>query len=83
MIGKALYRSHASMDVDYELSNPTLNAVVDGAFKAGALGARLVEGGFGGAAVALIRRAQAEMTAATITQIMIDEGHTPPTFSMI
>jgi galactokinase len=83
MIGKALYRSHASMDVDYELSNPTLNAVVDGAFKAGALGARLVEGGFGGAAVALIRRAQSEMTAATITQIMIDEGHTPPTFSMI
>ncbi|MGC4175619.1 galactokinase [Demequina sp.] len=82
-IGKALYRSHASMEVDYEMSNPELDAVVDGAFQAGALGARLVEGGFGGAAVALIRRAQAETTARLISESMVASGHKPPTFSMI
>ena len=82
-IGKALYRSHASMEIDYELSNPELDAVVDGAFRAGALGARLVEGGFGGAAVALIRRAQADSTARLISEAMVAAGHQAPTFSMI
>jgi len=82
-IGKALYRAHASMEVDYDMSNPELNAVVDGAFRAGALGARLVEGGFGGAAVALIRRAQAETTARLITAEMVAAGYDAPSFSMI
>jgi galactokinase len=82
-IGKAMYRSHASLDSDYELSNPTLNAVVDGAFKAGALGSRLVEGGFGGAAVALVRRAEADRAARLITRMMADEGYAAPSFSMI
>jgi galactokinase len=82
-IGKALYRSHASMEVDYEMSNPELDAVVDGAFRAGALGARLVEGGFGGAAVALIRRAQAQTTARLISEWVVEAGHPAPSFSMI
>jgi len=82
-IGKALYRSHASLEVDYELSNPEINAVVDAAFRAGALGARLVEGGFGGAAVALIRRAQADVTARLITQSMTEAGYSAPSFGMI
>ena len=63
--------------------NPELNAVVDGAFRAGALGARLVEGGFGGAAVALIRRAQAETTARLIAEEMVAAGYDAPSFSMI
>jgi len=82
-IGKAMYRAHASMEVDYDMSNPELNAVVDGAFRAGALGARLVEGGFGGAAVALIRRAQAQTTAQLITDEMVGAGYDAPSFSMI
>ena len=82
-IGKALYRSHASLEVDYGLSNPEINAVVDAAFRAGALGARLVEGGFGGAAVALIRRAQADVTARLITQAMTEAGYSAPSFGMI
>ena len=82
-IGKALYRSHASLEVDYELSNPETNAVVDAAFRAGALGARLVEGGFGGAAVALIRRAQADVTARLIAEAMTDAGYSAPSLGMI
>lgn len=82
-IGKALYRAHASIEIDYELSNPVLDAVVDGAFRAGALGARLVEGGFGGAAVALIRRVDAQRTAELISRAMVEGGLPTPTFSMI
>jgi len=82
-IGKALYRAHASLEVDYELSNPEVDMVVEGAFRAGALGARLVEGGFGGAAVALVRRAQADSMARAISALMVDAGYAAPTFSMI
>lgn len=82
-VGKALYRSHASLDVDYEVSNTQLNTVVDGAFGAGALGARVVEGGFGGAAFALVRRAAVESTARHINQTMLDAGYPAPTFSLI
>jgi galactokinase len=82
-IGKAMYRAHASLEIDYELSNPRLDRVVDSAFRAGALGARLVEGGFGGAAVALVRRVAAERTAALIAESMVEAGYEPPTFSMI
>jgi len=79
-IGKALYRSHASLEVDYDVSSPELNAAVDAAFRAGALGARLVGGGFGGAAIALVRKTQAETTARHIAQGMVDAGFAAPTF---
>ena len=82
-IGKALYRSHASLEVDFEVSGPELNAAVDAAFRAGALGARLVGGGFGGAALALVRRAQAERTAMLISESMVAAGYAEPTFLMV
>ena len=82
-IGKALYRSHASLALDYEMSNPMLDAAVDGAFRAGALGARIVEGGFGSAAFALVRKAQTETTARHINQAMVEAGYPPPTFSLV
>jgi galactokinase len=79
-IGKALYRSHASLEVDFDVSGPELNAAVDAAFRAGALGARLVGGGFGGAAIALVRKTQAESTARHIAQGMVEAGFAAPTF---
>lgn len=82
-IGKALYRSHASLEVDYEVSGPELNAVVDAAFRSGALGARLVGGGFGGAAFALVRRAQAERTARLIADAVVAAGFAEPSFLMV
>lgn len=57
-IGKAMYRSHASLDQDFDLSSDLLNATVDAAFEAGALGAHLTGWGRGGAVVALVRRAE-------------------------
>ena len=82
-IGKALYRSHASLEVDFDVSVPEINAAVDAAFRAGALGARLVGGGFGGAAIALVRRAQAERTAEIIAEAIVEAGFAAPTFLMV
>lgn len=53
-IGELLVASHASMRDDFEISVPELDTAVDAALNAGALGARMTGGGFGGAAIALI-----------------------------
>ncbi len=53
-IGDLLTASHASMRDDFEISVPELDLAVETALAAGALGARMTGGGFGGAAIALI-----------------------------
>jgi galactokinase len=54
-IGPLLTASHQSLRDDYEVSSPELDATVDAALSAGALGARMVGGGFGGCAIVLCR----------------------------
>ena len=46
--------SHRSQSADYAVSLPEIDALVDAALAAGAIGARLTGGGFGGSIVALI-----------------------------
>ena len=53
-IGAILDASHASMRDDFEISTPELDLAVETANAAGALGARMTGGGFGGSAIALI-----------------------------
>ena len=53
-IGPLLTASHASLRDDYEISCPELDAGVDSALAAGALGARMIGGGFGGSLIALV-----------------------------
>jgi len=52
-LGELLSASHRSLRDDYEVSTPDLDRLVDLAMAAGALGARLVGGGFGGSIIAL------------------------------
>jgi galactokinase len=59
-LGSLFLASHASLRDDYEVSTPTLDAVVAAAFEAGALGARMTGGGFGGSVVAVAKRADAD-----------------------
>ena len=54
-IGDLLVASHSSMRDDFEISCPELDTAVDAAVRAGALGARMTGGGFGGSAIALAR----------------------------
>ena len=53
-IGPLLDASHRSMRDDFEISVPELDLAVDTAIAAGAVGARMTGGGFGGSAIALV-----------------------------
>jgi galactokinase len=53
-VGRLLTASHQSMRDDFEISTPALDLAVDVALDAGALGARMTGGGFGGAAIVII-----------------------------
>ncbi|HMD92752.1 MAG TPA: galactokinase [Trebonia sp.] len=55
-IGPLLTASHSSMRDDFEISTPALDLAVDVALDAGARGARMTGGGFGGAVIALVPR---------------------------
>jgi galactokinase len=59
-LGDLFAASHASLRDDYEVSTPTLDLVVDAALSAGALGARMTGGGFGGSVVVLAERDQGD-----------------------
>jgi galactokinase len=59
-LGLLLNASHASLRDDYDVSCPELNAAVNASLSAGALGARMVGGGFGGSAIALIKANQTQ-----------------------
>lgn len=52
-LGGMFTSSHASMRDDFEISSAELDLAVDTALEAGALGARMTGGGFGGSAIAL------------------------------
>ena len=65
-LGHLLNASHASLRDDYDVSCPELNTAVDAAITAGALGARMVGGGFGGSAIALIKASHTQETIKSI-----------------
>jgi len=53
-LGRLLDASHASLRDDYEVSTPAVEAAVERVRRAGAVGARIVGGGFGGHVLALM-----------------------------
>ena len=53
-IGKLLTEGHASLRDDFEVSWPQADAAVDVAIEAGAYGAKMIGGGFGGSVLALM-----------------------------
>ena len=53
-LGPLMAQSHASLRDDYEVSTPAVEAAVQRLKEAGALGARIVGGGFGGHVLGLL-----------------------------
>ena len=53
--GEIVTAAHISLRDNYTVSCPELNLAVDTALKFGALGSRMIGGGFGGSAIALIK----------------------------
>ena len=54
-LGELLNASHQSLKNNYEVTGEHLDAIVESALIAGAVGARMTGGGFGGCAIALIK----------------------------
>jgi galactokinase len=66
--GRLLFESHASLRDDFEVSVPEIDILVELARDAGAFGARLVGGGFGGSILALTDVDGAAGLVAAVTQ---------------
>jgi galactokinase len=65
-LGELLNASHRSLRDDYEVSTAELDRLVELSGAAGALGSRLVGGGFGGSVIALTPRGRARDLAAEV-----------------
>ncbi len=77
-IGDLLVASHASMRDDFEISVPELDLAVDTALVAGAVGARMTGGGFGGAAIALVDRDRVAAVSDAVRRAFADAGYGAP-----
>ena len=79
-IGPVLDASHTSMRDDFEISSPELDVAVEAARAAGALGARMTGGGFGGSAIALVPRERLDEVAERVDAAFADAGMDAPRF---
>jgi galactokinase len=78
-IGGLLDESHASMRDDFEISTPELDLAVDAARAAGAIGARMTGGGFGGSALALVPCARVTAVQRGVAAAFDRAGFAAPT----
>jgi len=78
-IGPLLTASHASMRDDFEITVPQIDVAVTAALEAGAYGARMTGGGFGGCVLALIDADRAEAVTEAVANAYAQRGFTAPT----
>jgi len=79
-IGELLVEGHASLRDDFEVSWPAADATVEAAIAAGAYGAKMIGGGFGGSVLALLPAGRAGAVRAAVTDNFTARGWTPPDF---
>ncbi|MDQ1596840.1 MAG: galactokinase [Microbacteriaceae bacterium] len=77
-IGDLLDASHRSMRDDFEISTRELDLAVETAVLNGAIGARMTGGGFGGSALALIRREDLSRLQVAIDGAFAEHGFGQP-----
>ncbi|MFF1711023.1 galactokinase [Streptomyces sp. NPDC058268] len=77
-IGPVLTEGHASLRDDLRISCEELDLVVASANAAGAIGARMTGGGFGGSAIVLVEEPDAEQVTKSILESFTSAGHTAP-----
>jgi galactokinase len=80
VVGELINQSHTSLRDDYTVSCPELDTAVDAALAAGALGSRMVGGGFGGSAIALIQASKTSETIRSIEKAFASKGFKAPRF---
>ena len=79
-LGKLINASHVSLRDDYAVSCPELDVAVDAAIAAGAIGSRMVGGGFGGSAIALIKASDIQNTKDAVLAAFEGKGFRKPRF---
>lgn len=79
-LGRLINESHISLRDDYTVSCPELDVAVDASLEAGALGSRMVGGGFGGSAIALIKADQIDAVKEAIKKSYAAKGFKAPRF---
>ncbi|WP_328725487.1 galactokinase [Streptomyces sp. NBC_00259] len=77
-VGPVLTEGHASLRDDLRVSCGELDLVVSSANAAGALGARMTGGGFGGSAIVLVESADEDTVTKAVLDAFAAAGHTPP-----
>jgi galactokinase len=78
-IGPLITASHVSLREEFEVSCAELDYGVDTALAAGALGARMIGGGFGGSFIALVPAARAASVEDAVTAAFNAAGLARPT----
>ena len=79
-IGRLLTQAHTSLRDDFEVSWPEADTTVEAALDAGAFGARMIGGGFGGSVLALVPATAGGPVRAAIADAFARHAWTAPEF---
>ena len=79
-IGRLLTQAHVSLRDDFEVSWPEADEAVEAALAAGAAGARMIGGGFGGSVLALVPAAAGGPVRDAVAGAFARRGWTAPEF---
>jgi galactokinase len=80
-VGRLLTASQASMRDDFEITTDHIDLIADTAVRAGALGARMTGGGFGGCVIALVQTDRVDVVSGAVRRAVDDAGHPEPTIA--
>lgn len=78
--GVLMNQSHESMMVDYEITVPEVDNIVAAALRAGAVGARMTGGGFGGSVIALVPDDRLDAVGDAVASNAVDRDLPDPEF---
>ncbi|OAN41820.1 galactokinase [Mycolicibacterium iranicum] len=76
--GQLMNASQESMRDDFEITTDHIDLIAATAVRAGALGARMTGGGFGGCVIALVAEDDVESVASSVNEQMRGAGHPEP-----
>lgn len=76
--GRIFSASHASMRDDFEITTEHIDLIADAAVGAGALGARMTGGGFGGCVIALVPTERVDSVGEAVRRAVCDAGFERP-----
>jgi galactokinase len=77
--GQILTASHASMRDDFEITTAHIDLLADTAVRAGALGARMTGGGFGGCVIALVATSKVDAVGDAVRRAASESDYPEPT----